>query len=236
MSGVYDFLYNVFHGDGAAAYAALYAWGVLGMVLSPCSISTIPLVVGYVSNSENPTFWSAFRLSTAFSFGVFVNLAFLGGLLTSAGAFLGGIDRYTNYIVAGVFVLFGLHLLGAVNMPWFRGGSGPTTSHTGIRGALVLGSLSGLALGPCSFAYSAPVIFLAMKTACTDIVRALLLVAAYGAGNCTVIIAAGSAADAFTRLVSWGGEGKGTLWLGRVCGLLLLTAAAYLVYNAPSAY
>ncbi len=32
--------------------------------------------------------------------------------------------------------------------------------------------------------------------------------------------------------VSWGGEGKGTLWLGRICGLLLLAAAAYLVYNA----
>ena len=231
MGELYEFLYGVFHGDGAAAYAALYAWGILGMVLSPCSIATIPLVVGYVSESDTPTFWSAFRVSVVFSLGVFVNLAFLGGLLSSAGVFLGGIDRYTNYIVAAVFVLFGLHLMGVVNMPWFKGGSGPTTKHTGLKGALVLGTLSGLALGPCSFAYSAPVIFLAMSTAATDFVRALLLVAAYGAGHSTVIIAAGSATDAFSRLFSWGG--KTSDWLGRVSGLLLLAAAAYLIYNAP---
>lgn len=232
MGGMLDFLYNVFHGDGAAAYAALYAWGILGMTLSPCSISTIPLVVGFVSDSDSPTFWSAFRVSVVFSLGVFVNLAFLGGLLTSAGLFLGGIDRYTNYIVAAVFLVFGLHLMGLINMPWFRGGSGPSTKHTGLRGALVLGILSGLALGPCSFAYSAPVIFLAISTAASDMVRALLLVAAYGLGHCTVIIAAGSAADGFSRIFSEG-KGRGTAWLGKISGLLLVAAAAYLIYNAP---
>ena len=67
-------------------------------------------MVGYVSDSDNPTFWSAFRISAAFSLGVFVNLAFLGGLLTSAGLFLGGIDKYTNYIVVAVLFIFGLHL------------------------------------------------------------------------------------------------------------------------------
>lgn len=234
MGGIYAFLYGAFHGEGAAAFVALYAWGLLGMTLSPCSVATIPLVVGYVSDSENPTFWSAFRISAVFSLGVFVNLIFLGGLLTSAGVFLGGVDRYTNYIVAGIFVLFGLHLLGAIKMPWFRGGSGATTKYTGLKGALIFGSLSGLALGPCSFAYSAPVIFLAMKTATTDILRALLLVAAYGAGHCTVIIAAGSAADGFPRLFSRGKDGRGTLWLGRASGVLLLLAAAYFVYNAPA--
>jgi len=232
MGSVYDFLYGVFHGDGAAAYAALYAWGILGMTLSPCSIATIPLVVGYVGNTDAPDFKTAFKISLVFSLGVFVNLAFLGGLLASAGLFLGGIDQYTNYIVACVFVLFGLHLLGLISIPWFRGSSGPTTKHTGLKGALALGTLSGLALGPCSFAYSAPVILLAMQTASTDIVRALLLVMAYGAGHSTVIIAAGSATDVFSRFVSKGGQGS--VWLGRISGLLLLAAAAYLVYNAPT--
>lgn len=231
MGGMLDFLYGVFHGDGAAAYAALYAWGILGVILSPCCIATIPLVVGYVSDSESPTFWSAFKISAVFSLGVFVNLAFLGGLLTSAGLFLGGIDQYTNYIVAAVFLAFGLHLTGAVNLPWFRGGSGPSTKHTGLKGALVLGGLSGLALGPCSFAYSAPVIFLAMSTAATNLARALLLVAAYGLGHCTVIIAAGSAADGFSRVFSKVG-GRGAYWLGKISGLLLIAAAAYLVYHA----
>jgi len=55
---------------------------------------------------------------------------------------------------------------------------------------------------------------------------------AYGAGHSTVIIAAGSATDVFSRFVSKGGQG--TVWLGRISGLLLLAAAAYLVYNAPT--
>jgi cytochrome c-type biogenesis protein len=125
-----------------------------------------------------------------------------------------------------------LHLLGLISIPWFRGSSGPTTKHTGLKGALALGTLSGLALGPCSFAYSAPVILLAMQTASTDIVRALLLVMAYGAGHSTVIIAAGSATDVFSRFISKGGQGS--VCLGRISGLLLLAAAAYLVYNAPT--
>lgn len=232
MGEIYASLYSIFHGTSLWAYGAAFAWGILGMVLSPCSIATIPLVVGYVGNADAPDFKTAFRMSLAFSLGVFVNLAFLGGLLASAGLFLGGIDQYTNYIVACVFVLFGLHLLGLISIPWFRGSSGPTTKHTGLKGALALGTLSGLALGPCSFAYSAPVILLAMQTASTDIVRALLLVMAYGAGHSTVIIAAGSATDVFSRFVSKGGQGS--VWLGRISGLLLLAAAAYLVYNAPT--
>ncbi|PKL02133.1 MAG: cytochrome C biogenesis protein, partial [Synergistetes bacterium HGW-Synergistetes-2] len=48
----------------------------------------------------------------------------------------------------------------------------------------------------------------------------------------TVIIAAGSATDVFSRFVSKGGQGS--VWLGRISGLLLLAAAAYLVYNAPT--
>lgn len=234
MGTVFDFLYGVFHGTGPWAYLAVYAWGVMGMLLSPCSMATIPLVVGCVGNSECPSFFSSLRLSAAFSLGVFVNLAFLGGLITSAGVFLGGIDRFTNYIVAAAFVLFGLHLLGLLTIPWFRGSSAHASGYTGIRGALLLGCLSGLALGPCSFAYSAPVLLLAVKTASSDFVRALFLVASYGAGHSTVIIAAGSAADRLSRLLSRRGRGRGAALLNKASGILLLAAAAYLVSNAPS--
>ena len=234
MSDLYSSLYSVFHGTGALAFAAVFAWGILGMTLSPCSVATIPLVIGYIGNTDAPDFRTSFKISLAFSAGVFVNLAFLGGLLTSAGLFLGGIDRYTNYIVAANFLLFGLHLLGAINIPWFRGSSSTGTKHTGIKGALTLGVVSGLALGPCSFAYSAPVILLAISVASTDILRALLLVAAYGAGLSSVIIVAGSASDLFSRLVFKGGQG--TVWLGRVSGLLLIIAAVYLALSSPSLY
>ncbi|MDI9370068.1 MAG: cytochrome C biogenesis protein [Synergistaceae bacterium] len=234
MSEIYSSLYTLFHGSGLLAYAALFAWGILGMTLSPCSVATIPLVVGYIGNSDAPDFRTSFKISLAFSAGVFVNLAFLGGLLTSAGLFLGGIDRYTNYIVAVVFLVFGLHLLGAVSIPWFRGGSAPGTKYTGLKGALVLGVVSGLALGPCSFAYSAPVIMLAISVASTDMLRALLLVAAYGAGLSSVIIAAGSASDLFSRFVFKGG--RGTAWLERISGLLLIAAAVYLALSSPSLY
>ncbi|NLA90340.1 MAG: hypothetical protein GX843_01675, partial [Synergistaceae bacterium] len=51
-------------------------------------------------------------------------------------------------------------------------------------------------------------------------------------GHCTVIIAAGSAADGFSRIFSEV-KGRGTAWQGKISGLLLVAAAAYLVYNAP---
>ncbi len=154
-----------------------------------------------MSDSDNPTFWSASRISVVFSLGVFVNLASSEGFSPPRGSFSAA-STGTQLHRGGSL----RPLRPAPPRPDQHAvvsGAGPAQRrNNGLPWALALGTLSGLALGPCSFAYSAPVIFLAMQTAATDIVGRCCSWRPTAAGHCTVIIAAGSATDAFSRIFS----------------------------------
>ena len=60
--------------------------------------------------------------------------------------------------------MVGLHLLGVIPMPW----SGPgqvSMKRKGLLAAFILGLVFGIALGPCTFAYMAPMLGVTFKLA-----------------------------------------------------------------------
>jgi len=70
---------------------------------------------------------------------------------------LGELDVWGNYAVAAVFFVFGLHLLGVMPLPenWRPA---PNQPRRGPMGALLFGLAFGVALGPCTFGFMAPVL------------------------------------------------------------------------------
>ena len=50
----------------------------------------------------------------------------------------------------------------------------------------------GLALGPCTFAYMAPVLGVVFQTAQTNYLLAVIFLLAFGLGHCSVIVSAGT--------------------------------------------
>jgi cytochrome c-type biogenesis protein len=99
--------------------------------------------------------------------------------------------------------------------------------------ALVLGLVFGIALGPCTFAYMAPMLAIAFKVAADHTVYAALLLLAYGAGHCSVIVLAGTSTELVEHVLRWNKNSRGTAWLKRICGLLVILGGLWMLYTAP---
>ena len=121
------FLSSAVQGSPLVAITASILWGIMSIVLSPCHLSSIPLIVGFIDQQGRISTKRAFIVSTLFSVGILISIALIGAITAAAGRMMGDVGRYGNYLVAIVFFLVGLHLIGIIPMPW----SGP--SHVGMK-------------------------------------------------------------------------------------------------------
>jgi cytochrome c-type biogenesis protein len=232
MEQLFTRLTQAVEAGSAPALVAAFIWGILSVVLSPCHLAGIPLIVGFVNGQSPVTTRRALALSSLFALGILVTIALIGVLTAAAGRLLGSVGPWVNYAVAGVFFLIGLHLLGVIPLPW----SGPGQIQFQRRGpvaALVLGLVFGVALGPCTFAYMAPVLGVAFKVADSRPVFANFLLTLYGLGHCLVIVGAGTCTQMVQRYLDWNERSRGSAILRSACGVLVLAGGVYLVYTAP---
>lgn len=232
VGGLLDGLSAGLAASPGVAVATALGWGVASVLLSPCHLSGIPLIIGYMSSPGSlPTPRRAFTLSLAFGIGILVTIALVGVATAAVGRTLGELGSGVTYFVAALFLVFGLDLLGVIRLPVWRGGGGGK-GWKGARGAFGLGLVFGLALGPCTFAFLAPVLSAGLAVAATAPVLAAGLVVAFGVGHSAVLVAAGSSAGGVQRLLDWNEESGALDVLRKATGVLVVLAGVYLVYQA----
>jgi cytochrome c-type biogenesis protein len=215
---------------GIALLAAV-GWGIVSIILSPCHLSSIPLVIGYISSQGQEGVNRSYRLSLVFAIGILITIGLIGAVTASVGRMMGDVGMWGNFIVAGVFFVVGLYLMDVISLSW--GGIVPRTSFArGWKGALLLGLIFGIGLGPCTFAYMAPVLGVAFSVATTSMLKAFSLVAAFGVGHCAVIAGAGGAAGTVQKYLKWTEQSRGATYLKRIAGVLVILAGVYYVYTA----
>ncbi len=226
-------IFGAMSSAGYSQFLGAFLWGIASVLLSPCGISTVPLVVGYVANTDNPSHWRAFKISCAFCLGIVINLLLVAFITSGISMLLGGYERFLTLITAGVFIVMGLHLLGVIRVKFFafgRGGKG--TESQNLKGAVILGVVSGLAVGPCSIAYVSPVLSLAMSRAAEGLSVAVGLVMSYALGYSAVLVFAGTFAQIGSEFLN-SPEGSLTYWAVKVvnvmCGIALIVGGVYLV-------
>ncbi|MBC8377643.1 MAG: cytochrome C biogenesis protein, partial [Planctomycetes bacterium] len=213
------------------AMVAAMGWGVMSILLSPCHLASIPLVVAYVNRGEIIKTKKAFMLSCLFSFGILISILAIGLLTALLGRMLGDIGPWGKWIVAAVFIVFGLVMLEVINLPW----SGPNVAgntKTGAWGALLLGLIFGAAVGPCTFAYMAPVLAVVLETAGTHFVFAATLILLYSIGHCGIIVLAGTLGARIQTFLNWDQKAHVTAKIRKVCGVVLIAVAFYLIWTA----
>lgn len=232
MQELFTQLTHAVEGTWWIALAASFIWGILSVVLSPCHLASIPLIVGFIDRQGQMSARRAFWISTLFAVGILITIGIIGALTAAAGRMMGDVGRYGNYFVALIFFVVGLHLLDIIPMPW----SGPGQvgmKRKGLLAALILGLVFGIALGPCTFAYMAPMLAVTFKLASTNLLYGILLLLVYGLGHCSVIVFAGTSTERVQRYMNWNEKSKGAGILRKICGVLVILGGLWLIYTAP---
>ena len=231
MEQLWISLTKAVEGSAVVALSASFTWGVLSIILSPCHLASIPLIVGFISEQGALTTRRAFGISALFASGILVTIALIGVATAAMGRIMGDIGAYGNYAVAVIFFAVGLHLLGIIPIP-FSGPAGVGMRRRGLLASFILGLVFGIALGPCTFAYMAPMLAVSFKAAAANLPYAVLLLAVYGVGHCSIIVAAGTFTEVVERYLRWNEKSNGAVILKKVCGVLVLLGGVYLIYAA----
>lgn len=231
MESLFTALSHAVEGSAGLALTAAFAWGVLSILLSPCHLASIPLIVGFIDQQGRMTTRRAFLISLLFSVGILITIGLIGAVTAAAGRMMGDIGRWGNYAVAAIFLVVGLSLLEVVHIP-LPGAAQPGLMRKGMLAAFILGLVFGIALGPCTFAFMAPMLAVSFTLAATDLAYGVLLLVFYGMGHCAVIVLAGTFTGMVQRYLDWNEQSKGAVVLKKLCGGLVLLGGVYLVYAA----
>ena len=230
MYSLFNYLTHAIEGTPLIAVFASIAWGILSILLSPCHLASIPLIVGFINGQGKISTKKAFSISVLFSSGILLTIGLVGIVTAAAGRMLGDVGRFGNYLVAAIFFVVGLHLVGVIPLP-FSGPGRIAMKKKGMLAAFILGLIFGIALGPCTFAYMAPMLTIAFKLAVTNLVYGILLLLFYGVGHCSVIVFAGTFTEVVQHYLNWSEKSKGVVILKKICGVLVIFGGIYMIYT-----
>jgi len=232
IRAVFEWLSNSLQSGPIIALIASFIWGVLSILLSPCHLASIPLIVGFIGQQDRMSTKRAFLIAALFSFGILITIAAIGLITGLLGRMLGDIGPYGNYIVAIIFFAVGLYFLGVIPLPFFGKSGQPAFRKKGLLAGFILGLVFGIALGPCTFAYMAPMLGIAFKIAATQFLYGVILLFIYGLGHCSVIVFAGTFTEIVQHYLNWSDSSKGLVLLKKICGILVILGGIYLIWNA----
>lgn len=232
MQRLFIILTQSVEGTPFIALSASFIWGILSVILSPCHLASIPLIVGFISEQGRISTKKAFKLALIFSAGIFITIAVIGVITALLGRIAGDVGPWGNYIVAVVFIFVGLYLLELVKFSGLRGINQPQIKRKGMLAAFILGLIFGVAVGPCTFAYMAPMLAVTFRVSGTQFLYGLFLLLMYAVGHCAVIVAAGTLAEFVESYLHWNERSKSTAVIKKICGILVILAGLHIFWTA----
>jgi cytochrome c-type biogenesis protein len=224
VNQLFDFITRALSVPSALAYGAALLWGLASVVLSPCHLASIPLVIGYVNSGRKPSMGRALLLSSLFAVGILATLGILGVIAGLLGTLAGNVGVVPQLVVSLLLVVSGLWLMDVPPFSRFSIGFPRGAQRRGVIGALVLGLVYGVVLGPCSFAFLAPMVGIAFSAGSASWMFGASLMAVYALGHCGAIQAAGTLGDRLCFLLENKGWQGAAAWVKRACGLAVAGA------------
>ncbi len=208
------------------AYLGVFFGGIISSS-SPCVLATIPLVIGYVGGYSEGNRRKAVLYSLVFILGLSFTFTILGAIASLIGGLFGTINQTWYFIIGGVAIAIGLHLIGIYNL------NIPTpvnfqSKRRGIVGALVLGALFGIVSSPCATPVLA--LILAFVASKGEVIYGTSLLFVYALGHCALIFLAGTAAGFVENFIQSKGITNITEWGKRIGGLIVICVGLYLFY------
>jgi cytochrome c-type biogenesis protein len=201
-----------------ASVGIIFVAGLLTS-LTPCTLSMLPITIGYIGGSQTQTRWQAAAQSTWFSLGLATTLAGLGVFATVLGKVYGQVGVGLPIVVSLIAILMGLNLLEALplrlpawgGMDWISQDFPPS-----VRSYLI-GLTFGLVASPCSTPVLASI--LAWIGTTQDPLLGGTLLLCYAVGYVAPLVVAGTFTAALKRVLElrrWSG------WITPTSGALLV--------------
>jgi thiol:disulfide interchange protein DsbD len=210
---------------------------------TPCTYPVLPLTVGYIGNMAGGSRSRGFFLSVALVFGMALVYAVMGVIFAALGMQFGAIwaNGWAVFIIAWFFVVMSLFLLDVFTFPVPRflnklQASAGSKQRKGVLGAVLVGGVSGLVVGPCTGPILA-VVIVAVATTLEEAQGAAFVFQAlkgglqlflFGMGQGMLILLAGTFAGFLTHMP------KSGAWLSAIkkgfAMVILAGASLLLVY------
>ena len=194
---------------------------------TPCSLSSIPLVIGFVSGTGQRDTKRAFRLSLTFAAGAAVTFTALGVIASLAGRLMGTSASWWYIILGVLMVLMALQTWGVFEIIPSSYLLNKNTKR-GYVGAFLAGILGGVFSSPCS----TPVLIalLAIVAGQGSIWWGILLLLLYSVGHGILAVVAGTSVGFVQKLSASEKYGKVSTVLKIVMGALILLIGFYMFY------
>lgn len=209
------------------AFLVVFLGGLL-TASNPCVLAMIPLMMGFVGGlNKTSGIKRSLLFSIIFVLGLSITFSILGIIAATIGGLLGDVGNYWKWIVGGVCLVMGIHMLGLfqINIPFSQK---IKVKQKGIIGAFLLGLLFGVVSTPCATPILAVLLtYIAAKGA--SIGYGALLLLAYSFGHSVLILVAGTSMGLAKKLLESKGLSKATGILRRAAGVLIILVGIYFV-------
>ncbi len=202
--------------------------GILTSV-TPCSLSSVPLIIGYVGGTGETNSKKAFAYSAVFSAGTAITFVTLGIIATSAGKLMGTSSPIWYMALGVLMVLMALqtweifNFIPSVNLL-------SKSKKRGFAGAFLAGILGGIFSSPCS----TPVLIalLAIVAGEGNFFWGILLMLLYSIGHSALVIVAGTSIGFVQKINSSKRYNRTAFVLKIVMGTAILLIGLYMFWLA----
>jgi cytochrome c biogenesis protein CcdA len=203
-----------------------FAAGILTS-FTPCSLSTVPLVIGYVGGTSGEDTKKAFTLSLTFAAGTAVTFTALGTTASLMGKLI-GTSSSIWYIALGVLmVLMALQTFEIYNLiP--SAALLSKSNKRGYAGAFIAGILGGFFSSPC--ATPVLVVLLAFVAKSGNIILGTVLLLLYSIGHGILAVIAGTSLVFVRKITANRKYGILSGILKNVMGAVILLLGFYMFY------
>lgn len=226
MDGILNGLANLIEQNAYVAPLLALLAGMLTSV-TPCSLSGIPLVVGYVGGTGQDEPKRALRLSLTFALGSAITFTALGVIASMAGRLIGTSAKWWYLILGVLMVLMALQTWEVFEII-------PSSylisknKKRGYLGALIAGILAGIFSSPCS----TPVLIalLAIVAGRGSIFWGILLLLLYSVGHGILAVVAGTSVGFVRKIAKSEKYGRTSRVLKIGMGVAILGIGLYMFY------
>ena len=200
--------------------------GVLTSV-TPCALSSVPLVVGYVGGTGQKSTKKAFLLSLTFAAGTAVTFTVLGVVASAAGKLMGTSGSWWYILLGVLMILMALQTWEIINVIPATNLLSKNTKR-GYIGALLAGVLGGIFSSPC--ATPVLIVLLGILANGSNLLWGMLLMLCYSLGHSFLTIIAGTSIGFVQKLNASEKYGKFSKLLKIIMGAAILMIAFYMFY------